>query len=413
MTAPADATHAHCPLAGQLAARLRVDRRALTARWLERIVSRVATAPNNVFPTDELLDHVPLLVDGIADYLENPAAEVGADTAVVGKAMELGSLRHAQGFDVYEILKEYEILGGILFSFLARVADEIEEPCAKSELLVCGHRLFRAIAIIQETTTGHFLRLADAKVKEREDRLRAFNRAVSHEIKNQIGTILGASEVIRDLPSLTDEQRAKFTAIISANARNMRATVENLTALSRMDRDARQHRHLRLREAVTESVRQLRERAQSCGVFVRVAEDLPDVEVNAPAVELALNNLISNAIKYSDPDKPTRHVDIKARVERDEDRKGDRLVVEVRDNGLGVPAEKREGLFQRFFRAHTTVTRAEGTGLGLSIVRESIESLGGETWAEFPESGTVFCFSLPLRRTGVERRSERPAEATR
>jgi signal transduction histidine kinase len=394
-----------CPLAGTLAERLREERRPLTARWLERIVCRISTDPNSVFPSDELLDHVPLLIDGIADYLENPAAEVGADTPVVGKAMELGALRHAQGFDVYEILKEYEILGGILFSFLAQEADSIEEPCEKSELLVCGHRLFRAIAIIQETTTGHFLRLAGEQVKEREDRLRAFNRAVSHEIKNQIGTILGASEVLRDLPALSEAQRLKFSEIISTNARSMRATIDNLTALSRMDKDARQHRHVQLREAVTESIRQLRERAQACGVLVRVAEDLPDVEVNAPAVELALNNLISNAIKYSDPNKPDRSVDIVGRVEHDSHRGHDRLVVEVRDNGLGVPPERREGLFQRFFRAHTTVTRAEGTGLGLSIVRESIHSLGGDTWAEFPDEGTVFGFSLPLRRSGEERRA--------
>jgi hypothetical protein len=73
---------------------------------------------------------------------------------VVSKAMELGALRHSQGFDVYQILKEYELLGGILFAFLAEAADEIPEPCEKSELLFCGQRLFKAITIIQQTTTG-------------------------------------------------------------------------------------------------------------------------------------------------------------------------------------------------------------------------------------------------------------------
>jgi len=76
--------------------------------------------PNRVFPTDDLLDHVPLLIDGVADYLADPARQVAADAAVVGKAMELGALRHAQGFDEYEILKEFELLGGIIFAFLIR-----------------------------------------------------------------------------------------------------------------------------------------------------------------------------------------------------------------------------------------------------------------------------------------------------
>src|SRR4051812_2676870 len=361
----------HCPLAGALAQHIRASRRELTQRWLDRIQARVSTDPNHVFPTAELLDHVPLLMEGIADYLENPAAEPSADMPVVGKAMELGALRHSQGFDVYEILKEYEILGGILFSFLAAVADRLEEPCEKSELLVCGHRVFRSVAIIQQTTTAHYLRLADERVAEREDRLRAFNRAVSHEIKNQIGTILGASDMFRDVPDLSDEQRASFMGIIATNARTMRATIENLTALSRMDNDVRQHRHIRLPEAAAESARQLRERAASSGVVLTISGELPDVEVNAPAVELALNNLISNAIKYSDAAKPTRMVEVLGRIEKSESQSDD-LIVEVHDNGIGVPPEKRDHLFERFFRAHTTVTRAEGTGLGLSIVRESI-----------------------------------------
>lgn len=386
----------YCPLAGVLAERLRGARVELTTRWLERISARVSTDKNRVFPSDELLDHVPLLIDGIADYLEDPSAEIGSDTPVVGKAVELGALRHSQGFDAYEILKEYEILGGILFSYLARAADEVEEPCENGQLLVCGHRVFRAVSIIQQTTTAHFLRLADEQVAEREDRLRAFNRTVSHEIKNQIGTILGASEVMRELgDSLRAADRVKFLDIVSTNARTMRATIENLVELSRLQKDPRQHRQVYLPAAAAESVRQLRERAQGAGVDVRIGE-LPNVEVNAAAVELALNNLLSNAIKYSDTAKEKRTIDVEGVVEQRDIETV--LVIRVRDNGLGVPSDRRHGLFQRFFRAHETATSAEGTGLGLSIVRDTVESLGGKTWAEFPDVGSVFAFSLPLRR---------------
>ncbi|MEO7501202.1 MAG: RsbRD N-terminal domain-containing protein, partial [Gemmatimonadaceae bacterium] len=117
-----------CPLADVLADRLRDSRRELAARWLDRIAARVSLDANKIFPSNELLDHVPLLIQGVADYLQDPVNEVSADMPVVAKAMELGALRHAQGFDVYEILKEYEILGGILFAFLAEAADQIPEP---------------------------------------------------------------------------------------------------------------------------------------------------------------------------------------------------------------------------------------------------------------------------------------------
>jgi signal transduction histidine kinase len=76
-------------------------------------------------------------------------------------------------------------------------------------------------------------------------------------------------------------------------------------------------------------------------------------------------------------------------------------VIRVHDNGIGVRADKREQLFQEFYRAHDeTVTDADGTGLGLSIVRETVESIGGRAWAEFPrESGSIFAFAIPARRS--------------
>ena len=74
-------------------------------------------------------------------------------------------------------------------------------------------------------------------------------------------------------------------------------------------------------------------------------------------------------------------------------------MVEVHDNGLGVPEAKRADLFKRFYRAHEESNRQiDGTGLGLSIVRETVTSLGGKAWADFREDGTTFFFTMPNRR---------------
>ena len=406
-------TELDCPLAGALAERMRASRRELVTSWLERILERVSIEPNRVFPTEALLDHVPLLIDGIADYVENPAAEISTDTPVIAKAMELGALRHSQGFDAYEILKEYEILGGILFSHLAHAVDEMREPCEKSQLLVCGHRLFRAIAVIQQTTTMHYLQLADERVAEREERLRAFNRSVSHEIKNRIGTALGASDMLRDFGSESQEEREKFLGIISRSLRSMNGTVANLLALSRMDTDTgQQHRNIRLPAAAQEARRQVREAADAAGIDIRLSNALPDMEVNAAAVELCLTNYLTNAIKYADSAKSERFAEVLGSIEPGTDG-NEEVVIRVRDNGLGVPASAHQALFQRFFRAHEkTVTGVEGTGLGLSIVRETAEALGGRAWAEFPdggEQGSIFAFSLPLRPVPAEKSPTSPS----
>jgi signal transduction histidine kinase len=387
-----------CPLAPVLAARIRAAREELTHRWLERISARVALDPNRIFPTDDLLDHVPLLLDGIAAYVEDPAREVPADAPVVAKAMELGALRHAQGFDEYEILKEFELLGGVVFAFLVREVRTIEEPCEKDELLVCGHRLFRAIAVIQEASVAHYLQRMRGRLSEREARLRAFNRALTHEFRNQLSAILGAADVL-DLPDYPDAERPAVRQIIRRNALTMRGVLDNLLELTRLGADARHGRRVLLPQAVAEAARQLRDRARASGVEVRLGT-LPSVEVVAAAVELAVTNYLSNAIKYSDPAQPERWVEVRGHTTEGGPGRGRELLVEVLDNGLGVPEAKRAGLFAQGFRAHEdTVTGVEGTGLGLSIVRDAVEALGGRAWATFPaEGGACFVFALPARR---------------
>ena len=397
-TGEAELPFENCTLASVLADRMRDSRDDLTRRWLDRISARVSLDPNRIFPTDALLDHVPLLILGIADYIENPEKVVLSDVPVVAKAMELGELRFAQGFDEYELLKEYEIFGGILFSFLARTADGIEEPCSRGELLACAHRLFLAVTLIQQATLTHYLSLVKERLNEREQRLRGFNRALSHELRNLIGAIGGAAEILQ-LGGTSEEQRHTMVSMIVRNAETMKVSLENLVELSRMGEDVRRSRHIALPRAAAEVARQLREAAHAREVEITIASDLPAVDVSAAAFELCLSNLIANAIKYSDPAKGKRWVEIHAKVTSPDDGADPQTVVEVRDNGLGVAEAKRSRLFERFFRAHEdTQGSIEGTGLGLSIVRETAASMGGQAWAEFLEDGTAFFFSIPSRR---------------
>lgn len=387
-----------CPLAAVLSERLRDARNELIQRWLDRISARVAIDPARLFPTHEILDHIPLLIEGIADYLADPTEEISAEVPVVAKAMELGKLRHAQGFSADEILKEYEILGGVLFSFLVHTVGTIDAECSRSELLACAQRLFRAIAAIQQITTAHYLRVADEQVHDQEQRLRSFNRMVTHELRNRMAAVRGATSVLQEPWIAQDlERRKKFLSIVDRNLEGMQEVLQDLLTLSRTDGSARQHRNVLLPEAVAEAVRQLREMAEEREVEIRIAPDLPDLEVDAAAVELCLINYISNGIKYSDPAKSERWVEVRAY--READAAGE-LILEVTDNGIGVPAEARDRLFERFFRAHDE-TAIEGTGLGLSIVREAVEGLGGRAWVEFPageNEGSVFKLALPARR---------------
>lgn len=395
-----------CPLAGALAVRLREERDALTRRWLDRISDRVAIHPNKIFPTEDLLDHMPLLISGIASYLEDSSQPVSADMPVIAKAMELGQLRHEQGFDEYELLKEYEIFGGILFAFLSRAVEEIDQPCTPQELVRCAHRLYLAISLIQQATTVQYLALMKERLREREERLRAFNRSLTHELRNRIGATMGAGQLLQ-IPELPETERERLVGIVVRNMESMRVALDNLLELSRLTGDTRQQRHVLLQNAAAEVVRQLRELARSRRVRIVIDPGIPEVEINAAAVELCLMNLVSNAIKYANDAESDRWVRITSRLDAPTQDSPAQVVVEVSDNGVGVPQEERGRLFERFYRADTErLTAIEGTGLGLSIVRETVESLGGKAWAEFGDMGSVFAFSLPSRRA----RDSKPAD---
>ena len=262
--------------------------------------------------------------------------------------------------------------------------------------MACAARLFKAVTIIQQATMTDFLRLAGEKISERENRLRAFNQMVSHEIKNRIGAILGASAVVEE-NAVSDADRDKMIGIIARNAREMAGTVESILELSKIENDARQHRHVGLTQAVNEAVRQVREAARHAGVDVRIKDIPADIEVDASVVELCITNFLSNAIKYSDHRHHDSFVEISAAIEPGQSGTPE-IVVRVTDNGIGVPSEKRDRLFERFFRAHDENSGFEGTGLGLSIVRDTAQSHGGRAWAEFGQAGSVFALALPLRR---------------
>ncbi|MEX0978558.1 MAG: histidine kinase dimerization/phospho-acceptor domain-containing protein, partial [Pirellulales bacterium] len=117
----------------------------------------------------------------------------------------------------------------------------------------CGHRLFRAISVIQQFTTMHFLRRANERVQEREDRLLRFNRAVSHELKNRIGAAGGASSMLQEDSIVKDpEQLRKFLSIISLNVAAMSQTLSSLVELSTLEGDREQTRNVLLPEAAAE-----------------------------------------------------------------------------------------------------------------------------------------------------------------
>ncbi|HUH12439.1 MAG TPA: ATP-binding protein [Longimicrobiales bacterium] len=379
----------HTRAAGPLAAELRTAKASITYRWLERVSDRVSMAHSEVFPSEDLLDHVPLLIDAIADYMEYPGDEGTAEDHVIAKSTELGAMRYRQGFSPYQILKEFEILGGVLLSFLTEAAARVVVDCPADEVLVCAHRVQQAVAKIQQTTAARHLALADEQSHQREERLRSVQRILSGDVRERLARATAAARELRKRAG------ADVGEDVVGELEILGAQLEQLESITQVDESTRQHRNVRLEGAVAEAVRRVRARAEAAGVPVRVRTPLPDVEVDGAGVELCLLAYLTNAIRYADRGVADAWVEVGARV--DDER--DELIVEVRDTGRALPPGEHTALFERFIAGGETVEEGQ-SGLGLSFVRETAAVMGGRAWAERAEDppGSTFALALPCRR---------------
>jgi signal transduction histidine kinase len=393
--------------AGVMAERVAAESRSLAARWLERLKEALTVAANDVFPTDQLLDHIPLLVGEIASYLSVPTDnEISANAAVMAKAQELGLLRHEQHASVHQLLHEYEILGDILETFLLEETERLGLRPSVEECFQVQHRLTRAVRVLMRTTVDTFISEYTTTIREQTERIQAYNRAASHELRSPIGTLMFASALLDIDTVRQDPQRmAKVAATVRSSAERLTWLVENLQRLARLGDtvDVPSQQRVDLSALAGEVMRQLEEMAAARHVKLSVAPDLPTIVSDPARVELVLLNIVSNGIKYRDGARADAMVEV-FQVADTSDADVTTCVIGVRDNGLGIPAADLPTIFERFSRAHAHLDGElgnSGTGLGLAIVRDCVQALGGSIRCESANGeGSTFFITLPLRQPG-------------
>jgi signal transduction histidine kinase len=360
----------------------------LTRAWLDRLIARLDVHPRRIFPTDALLNHIPEVLRAISDYLCSDG-DLEHEELLRTEFGKMARLRREQGYDIDEILAEFEILGEILYNALREEARSFGRKVPPDYAIEVAERLYRSLTAITTITATTFREEGFRDRRERARLLGGFGRELAHELRNRLSTAEAALHLLgsENLDLATRERTLRTLRNTLQRIKGVADDVHSL-AIAQGSEEGAQGRRLSLRALLEEAVEELRGIADEREVRIEVREPIPDVQVDAIRVELALINLVGNAVKYSDPAEEDRWVRIA--VQRDED---GFWRISVSDNGMGIPDDMQDRVFEQFVRAHPGV--ADGTGLGLAIARSAVEQMGGKIWLESePGVGTTFHFTV-------------------
>jgi len=376
-----------------IAQRIRNGHRDIAERWLHRLEAILPVETTDIFPSQEILDHIPALIHQIADHVAAGNGDLISNTAAFSKARELGELRFSQRASVHQLLREYRILGAVLGAFVHEQFTQLGPGAPPADIVVVMNRLGEAVFVLLQTTVDTFVGRYTEMIEDQTTRLDGFNRMVSHELRQPLSSIMYAVELLRGPAAPDGEKRDRVLEIAERNVRRLANLLGMLGAISRPEQDNPQLQEVDLSKIVGEVLRQLRDTAQSRGVFLSSSVDSKLVTLDVSRLELVLVNLVSNGIKYADPRKADAFVEVTL-VENE-----GACQIRVRDNGLGIPAADQPKVFRRFFRAHSDrdgELGTDGIGLGLAIAAECVKAMRGTIVFESTEGhGTTFVVTIP------------------
>lgn len=252
--------------------------------------------------------------------------------------------------------------------------------------------------------TGIIISLADItqrkqleeKQRELEKMRTEFISNVSHELRTPLQSIKGFTKLMLEDKVPDHDTQTEFLGIMYNQSVHLQRLIESLLEVSRIESG-----HFSIKKESVHLGNIIRTAVESLGsltnqktmaIVEEVPSELPEIDGDEERLMQVMVNLLSNAIKFS-PEGSNITVKLENKV--------DQLVVNVIDQGVGIPEEAISRLFQRFYQVDGSATRdVGGSGLGLYISKQIVEAHGGRIWVESRVGkGSVFSFSLPTKRT--------------
>ncbi|EAC6521964.1 PAS domain-containing protein [Listeria monocytogenes serotype 4b] len=244
--------------------------------------------------------------------------------------------------------------------------------------------------------TGIILLLHDiTQIRHLENVRSEFVTNVSHELKTPVTALKGFAETLLDGAMYDEVLLKKFLTIIKEESDRLHRLIMDILALSRIEQNpvAENVELVDVDEVIEQSARTIFEMATEKNIRVTIPEKTSAsvmIETDRDKLQQIVINLLSNAINYTPVDGK---VEVKL-IEQEAE-----VIIEVTDNGIGIPAKDIDRVFERFYRVDKARSRhSGGTGLGLSIVKHLVENCGGRIEVESEEEvGSTFRVTLPKK----------------
>ena len=214
-----------------------------------------------------------------------------------------------------------------------------------------------------------------------------FISTVSHELRTPLTSIRGfADTLLNSYDRLTPEQRVKFLSIIKDQSNRLIKLVENLLTVSKMqsNKDLLVYKTVDVLPFIDAAVQMIKSQYISHNYICNYDKNLPKILVDTDKFQQIMLNLLDNASKYS-PDGKS----IWIKVSQDFD--NNTLIISVKDEGIGIPKEDIDKIFNKFSRIDSPLTRKiQGNGLGLFITKTLVEKMDGQIKVQSSDKGSEF-----------------------
>ncbi len=222
----------------------------------------------------------------------------------------------------------------------------------------------------------------------KNEELKQFAYITSHDLKSPLRNIITLLQLVRKKNNNTlDKNSSELMNIATDSAEHLYRLVNDILLYSTTDNNNQETEEISIEDIVRSIKQNLTHYLTQKDASIIISKALPTIEAHTTLINNLFHNLIENAIKYNDSEKPTVTIDYEILDQN--------YLFKISDNGIGIKPEYKELIFVVFKRLHTQ-KHYEGTGIGLSICKKIVEKYNGNIWLESEEGkGSTFFFTLP------------------